>query len=57
MRDQGPASGSTSGISQEEQDRMLAEAIERSEREASLQQQQQQPGSTTTGDSKNCQIS
>ena len=55
MQDQGPASGSASGLSQEEQDRMLAEAIERSERE--VQQRQQQAPTSTTGDSKNCQIS
>ncbi len=52
MRDQGP-SGAASGMSQEEQDRMLAEAIARSEREAATGHQQPATGS----ESKNCQIS
>jgi hypothetical protein len=52
MRDTGPDPGA--GMSQEEQDRMLAEAIARSEREAAGQQRQrQQPVS----EGSNCEIS
>jgi len=57
MRDLGP--GAASGeMSQEEQDRMLAEAIARSEREAAAAQQRQsrQTASASEG-SNNCQIS
>lgn len=51
MRDQVP--GDASGLSQEEQDRMLAEAIARSEREA----RRPQAAAASESESKNCQIS
>ena len=52
MRDAGPEQGAA--MSQEEQDRMLAEAIARSEREAAAQQR---PRQQTVSDGSNCQIS
>ena len=60
MRDVGPASASGQ-MSQEEQDRMLAEAIAQSEREAAAQQQQRQRQQSrqtaTASEGSNCQIS
>ena len=52
MREAGPEQGAA--MSQEEQDRQLAEAIARSEREAAAQQR---PRQQTVSDGSNCQIS